>query len=322
MPKIAISYRRADTAAIAGRIYDHLTAHYGDSAVFMDIASVPFGTDFRSHVYEALMRADVLVAVIGANWLGVRPTGKTRIQEETDPVRAEIETALRQNKLIIPVLIDGAKMPESMDLPPELGKFAFLNAAEVSTGRDFRTHMDRIIGAIDQTLTPWLFHHSTATAPVDLPNLTPEREAATEASTAYSLKVLLCVDVPQYILTPTFILLVIHYVVDFNDLNNKFLWLNATIVPFISGFALFWLARRRVTVAAVFAVALGVIGSVGMTVSNNFISGDPIVPQATFEWRDDINFAGAIAASFLAGHLLARALRIGMRPKSSKTRRR
>ena len=65
--------------------------------------------------------------------------------------------------------------------------------------------------------------------------------------------------------------------------------------------------------ATVFAVALGLIGVAGMTVSASLNSGDPILPQTRFEWRDNIQFAGAIALSFIAGHVLARALRAVLR---------
>ena len=154
MPTIVISYRRSDTSAIAGRIFDRLAAHYGEDSVFIDIDNIPLGVDFRTHIQETLRRTDVFIAVIGVNWLGVSSSGTARIQENTDPVRMEVQTAVERSTPIIPLLVDGAKMPNSTDLPSEFGNFAFLNAAEVVTGRDFRTQMDRVIAAIDQTLTP------------------------------------------------------------------------------------------------------------------------------------------------------------------------
>ena len=56
MPRITISYRRADSDAIAGRIRDRLARHYGDRAVFMDIDNIPFGIDFREHIKGELAR--------------------------------------------------------------------------------------------------------------------------------------------------------------------------------------------------------------------------------------------------------------------------
>ena len=152
MSKIIISYRRADSAATAGRIFDRLAGHYGDDAVFMDVDKIPFGTDFREHIRKVLAGGDILLAVIGPNWLGKTADGTSRIKDEADPVRVEIETALRQKTRIIPILVEGASMPGVADLPDGLRDLAYLNAAPVDVGRDFRAHMDRLIRSIDGML--------------------------------------------------------------------------------------------------------------------------------------------------------------------------
>src|SRR5712671_3722474 len=154
MSKIIISYRRADSAAISGRIFDRLASHYGDDAVFMDVDKIPFGTDFREHIRKVLLEGDILLAVIGPNWLGKGADGTSRIKDEGDPVRVEVETALRQKTRMIPVLVDGATMPSTADLPDALCDLAYLNAAPLDVGRDFRAHMDRLIRSIDEVLGP------------------------------------------------------------------------------------------------------------------------------------------------------------------------
>jgi hypothetical protein len=154
MSKIIISYRRADSAAISGRIFDRLASHYGDDAVFMDVDKIPFGTDFREHIRKVLLEGDILLAVIGPNWLGKGADGTSRIKDEADPVRVEVETALRQKTRVIPVLVDGAAMPSTADLPDALRDLAYLNAAPLDVGRDFRAHMDRLIRSIDEVLGP------------------------------------------------------------------------------------------------------------------------------------------------------------------------
>src|SRR5579863_9809291 len=112
MSGIAISYRRSDSSAIAGRIFDRLVSRYGRDAVFMDIENIPFGIDFRDHIRSVLLKADVLLVVIGRSWAGADPSsGLRRILEEADPVRAELEVALERNMPLIPVLVDGAAMP-------------------------------------------------------------------------------------------------------------------------------------------------------------------------------------------------------------------
>src|SRR5437868_6321074 len=136
MTHIIISYRRADSDAIAGRIKDRLLSHFGDGSIFMDIDSIPFGLDFRDQIQEALAENDILVAIIGPKWTGPMKGGQTRIMEETDPVRIEIETALKNGKVVIPVLVAGAAMPDPAELPEGVRSLAFRNAAEVDAGRD------------------------------------------------------------------------------------------------------------------------------------------------------------------------------------------
>jgi len=70
MPTIVISYRRADAAGTAGRMFDRLRAHFGDGSVFMDIDSIPAGTNFRQHIRGILTSSDIVLAVIGPRWMG------------------------------------------------------------------------------------------------------------------------------------------------------------------------------------------------------------------------------------------------------------
>jgi formylglycine-generating enzyme required for sulfatase activity len=152
VPKIAISYRRADTDVMAGRIRDRLAHHYGEDAVFMDIDDIPFGKDFRVHIREAVVESNILLVVVGPRWLGAGRGGNKRIDSETDFVRLEVETALSNGVAIIPILAGSARMPQPAQLPESLKDFSFLNAAPIDTGRDFHRDMERLIGSIDQML--------------------------------------------------------------------------------------------------------------------------------------------------------------------------
>jgi Sulfatase-modifying factor enzyme 1/TIR domain len=153
LPKIAISYRRADTEVMAGRIRDRLAVQYGEKAIFMDIDNIPFGKDFRVHIFEAIVQSDILLVIVGPRWLGTSRGGSKRIDDETDFVRLEVETALSNAVPIIPVLAGSARMPQRAQLPESLQNFAFLNAAPVDTGRDFHQHIERLIFGIDQVLS-------------------------------------------------------------------------------------------------------------------------------------------------------------------------
>jgi hypothetical protein len=152
MAEICISYRRADSQAITGRIFDRLIANYGKESIFIDIDNIPAGTDFRQYLAETLHEASVLLAVVGPKWLGAGKSGPDRIQDETDPVRVEVETALRNGLAIIPVLIGSRKMPNPNQLPESLKEFVYLNAVTVDPGVDFDHHMQRLITNIDAIL--------------------------------------------------------------------------------------------------------------------------------------------------------------------------
>ncbi len=152
MPTIIVSYRREDTAWIAGRVHDRLKAHYGAENVFMDIDSIPFGLDFREHIHDSLERCDILLAIVGPRWLTPDETGQSRIFDEADWVRIEIEGALAKKIPVIPVLIDGTRLPPASNLPDGLRDIVFRQAADVDAGRDFHPHMDRLLAVMDQLL--------------------------------------------------------------------------------------------------------------------------------------------------------------------------
>jgi hypothetical protein len=153
MPTIAISYRRADSEAVTGRIFDRLSSYYGKEAIFRDIDSIPPGIDFRVHINETLRKTNILIAIVGPEWLGTSSGGLERIHQESDAVRIEVETALRRRLPLIPVLIGNTRMPSPDQLPPSLKDFSFRNALKVDTGQDFDYHMDRLIRSMDAILS-------------------------------------------------------------------------------------------------------------------------------------------------------------------------
>jgi formylglycine-generating enzyme required for sulfatase activity len=147
MPKIFLSYRRDDSAAMAGRIFDRLRAHFGDGAVYMDIDSIPFGVNFRKHIDAAVGQCDVVLAVIGTKWAGETDAHR-RLDDPKDFVRIELESALKREIPLIPILIDHAKMPSESDLPASLILLADYNAIDLDHGRDFHHHVDLLIRGI------------------------------------------------------------------------------------------------------------------------------------------------------------------------------
>jgi len=154
--KIAISYRRADSQAIVGRIFDRLCLRFGRQSIFLDIDHIAVGADFRTEIGAALSASAVLLVVVGRKWVGPVAEGHTRIDDPHDWMRIEVETALRQQLPIIPVLVDGAQMPAAADLPPPLREFAYRNAAVVDSGQNFEAHIERLIRSIDSIVSKTL----------------------------------------------------------------------------------------------------------------------------------------------------------------------
>lgn len=145
---IAISYRREDSLPIAGRLYDRLEAKFGKPNVFMDFDSIRPGLDFREQIKETIERSNVVVAMIGPNWLGEQSDGSRRIDDPTDFVRLEIEYALKRGIPVIPVLINNTPMPKAEKLPPDIDALAFRHALPLDSGLDFHQHADRLINGI------------------------------------------------------------------------------------------------------------------------------------------------------------------------------
>ncbi|MEJ2116805.1 MAG: toll/interleukin-1 receptor domain-containing protein, partial [Alphaproteobacteria bacterium] len=150
MTKIFISYRRQDTLPIAGRIYDRLSGKFGAERVFMDIDSIPYGVDFQGWLDGEVSKASIVLALIGAGWIDARDEmGRRRLDNPDDFVRIEIESALRRDIPLIPVLIGGAPMPKAGELPETLRPLARRHAAFVDMARDFHMHMDRLINGLE-----------------------------------------------------------------------------------------------------------------------------------------------------------------------------
>ena len=148
-PKIFISYRRADSADVTGRIYDRLIDQFGKSAIFKDVDSIPPGLDFKEHLEKAVAKCRVFLVIIGDRWLEVTDSKrKNRLQDPSDFVRIEIEAALNKNILIIPLLVGGALMPAEKKLPASLQKLVYRNGLPIRSDPDFHGDMDRLIEAI------------------------------------------------------------------------------------------------------------------------------------------------------------------------------
>jgi hypothetical protein len=142
---VFISYRRADTDAVAGRIKDRLARDLPDWQVFMDVDSIGAGVEFRRAIEAALARASVFVALIGPRWLD------GRIKAPDDLVRREIAAALARGMRVIPVLVNDARMPPAEELPADIVPLLHRHAIELRHGRfddDFANFARAIAGEV------------------------------------------------------------------------------------------------------------------------------------------------------------------------------
>jgi hypothetical protein len=133
---IFINYRRGDDPGNAGRLFDSLSKAFDAGQLFMDVENIRPGTDFVALLDQQVSDCDVMLSVIGKDWLNARgEDGKRRLDNPNDFVRIEIEAALRIGKRIIPVLVHNAQMPSEAELPPTLKPLARLQAVRLTHER-------------------------------------------------------------------------------------------------------------------------------------------------------------------------------------------
>jgi hypothetical protein len=150
MSEIFISYRRIDSQNITERIHDRLKATFGDDNVFKDVGDIPPGKDYRGVLHEKTSSCDVMLVIIGKQWLTVQDLqGKRRLDDPNDWVRFEVEAGLQRGIPIIPVLVDNADMPGADDLPIDLRELAFRQAVKVRYDPDFDRDMEALITILE-----------------------------------------------------------------------------------------------------------------------------------------------------------------------------
>jgi hypothetical protein len=150
--RIFLSYRRDDSSGHAGRLFDRLSQHFGRDNLFMDVDTIALGLDFVEVIQEAVGSCDVLLAVIGRQWLtSTDVQGQRRLDNPEDFVRLEITAALERRIRVIPVLVGGVSMPRSTELPGVLRPLARRQALVV--GDHFHPDVDRLIAALETVLS-------------------------------------------------------------------------------------------------------------------------------------------------------------------------
>ncbi len=151
MPGVFISYRREDSPGHAGRIYDRLRGRFGPDVVFMDVTAIEAGVDFVDVLHKAVGSCDALLAVIGPQWVSATHNGKRRLDDPRDFVRLEIAGALERKVRVLPVLVEGASVPSTEDLPADLQPLTRRQAIELRDAR-WDDDIDRLVEGLEKLL--------------------------------------------------------------------------------------------------------------------------------------------------------------------------
>ena len=126
MALIFVSYRRTDAAGHAGRLYDQLANRFGAANIFKDLDSMEPGADFAEVIEDTVARCDAVIVVIGSDWVS------PRLEDPDDWVRLEIANALARKVRVVPVLVEGAKMPAPSELPDDISALTRRHAVDLS----------------------------------------------------------------------------------------------------------------------------------------------------------------------------------------------
>ncbi len=149
-PRIFISYRRrGEGAGYGGRIADRLVEHFGVGQCFRDVDDIESGVDFVKTIQEAVGACEVLIAVIGPDWITQTDVrGNRRLDDPRDFVRLEIAAALQRDIRVIPVLVGGADIPTEQELPDVLSALSRRQVHELTDTR-WEYDVTKLIAAIE-----------------------------------------------------------------------------------------------------------------------------------------------------------------------------
>ena len=144
---VFISYRRDDSSGYTLALYKQLSETYGSENIFMDLDDIPHGSDFVATIEAVLSKAQIVLVMIGEDWLNASNAQGRRLDNPNDFVRLEVATALDRDIRVIPVLLKNAKMPSEDELPDVLKKLARRNAIQIHDDQ-FEESVNKLIEAI------------------------------------------------------------------------------------------------------------------------------------------------------------------------------
>lgn len=146
MAKVFLSYRKAYSKEVTSRIYDQLSRNFGKRCVIKDTESIYAGDDFKAVIEKYIKSCKVLLVIIGPEWLSEFEQKKKK--KQIDYVKFELETALKFNLNIIPILINDATMPGKHQLPDSITPLAERHAIPIREDPDFKIDIKNLVEGI------------------------------------------------------------------------------------------------------------------------------------------------------------------------------
>ncbi|MSM38675.1 MAG: TIR domain-containing protein [Geobacter sp.] len=162
---IFISYRRKDTGGYTGRLYDRLTQLFDAEDIFYDQSGIESGEDFPIAIQNALDSAEVILVIIGPDWLSEE--NRKRLNDAKDFVRHEVMSALHRKEteivtkpLVVPVLVGGAGQLSEADLG-ELSQLALIQSHAVQGNlAEYNLKVEELCKIISNYSRSWTAKHS------------------------------------------------------------------------------------------------------------------------------------------------------------------
>jgi hypothetical protein len=154
VPGIFISYRKEDTRPWAIQLRDHLVRAFGERSIFFDVDSLGTG-NWRTQIDQALDRCAVALVLIGPRWMTAADSeGRTRLHLPDDVHRMEVASALaRPAVIVMPLLVDGARLPAATELPEDLRGLLERQASEIGDAHQKRSaDLRRLTRTIDDAI--------------------------------------------------------------------------------------------------------------------------------------------------------------------------
>jgi tetratricopeptide (TPR) repeat protein len=130
--KVFINYRRDESMDVAGRLRDRLAQAFGWKNLVVGVDRISGGGDLEEDQSNQVAACQAFVTVIGPDWLDAKDeSGQRLLRHPQDSVAIEIVAALTRSIRVIPVLVDGARLPNESELPVPLKALARCQAIQL-----------------------------------------------------------------------------------------------------------------------------------------------------------------------------------------------